>query len=310
MSEGAAGSVLALDGGQSGIRTLLVDESGTVVAESAHPGILTDRPVLPQLADVVAVALADAGRSVESFAGGISGLADDDTPEALLALVRPHGVQRVFMAHDSVTSYVGAIGAEPGVVTASGTGVVTLAVGVEKVCRVDGWGYLIGDAGSGFWIGRAALDAVMRAFDGRGPATSLTPLAEAEFGDLADAYLQLQADGLKVSRIARWAKVVSEHAGAGDEVCIEISRRAGEELAWSALTGLRLVGQHEVDEPLVSQVGNVFLNPLVEESFRRTVLATHAGARVVAPRGTGLAGASQLPTVGPDSALYGRIARA
>ncbi|WP_341476215.1 BadF/BadG/BcrA/BcrD ATPase family protein, partial [Cryobacterium zongtaii] len=56
----------------------------------------------------------------------------------------------------------------------AGTGVVTLAVGVHDVARIDGWGNLIGNAGSGYWIGRAALEAVMREYDGRGPVTVLT----------------------------------------------------------------------------------------------------------------------------------------
>ncbi|MDT3318074.1 hypothetical protein Q9S71_14695 [Microbacterium sp. KSW4-11] len=46
---------------------------------------------------------------------------------------------------------------------------MTLAVGDRDTARVDGWGWTMGDAGSGFWIGREALTAVMRAHDHRGP---------------------------------------------------------------------------------------------------------------------------------------------
>jgi len=302
-------SVLALDGGQSGMRTMLVVD-GQPVARGDHPGILTDRPVLPQLAAAVSRAVAQAGRGADAFACGVSGLADDDTPEGLLALISPMGFGRVFLAHDSVTSYLGALGTRPGVVTAAGTGVVTLAVGEQKVARVDGWGYLIGDAGSGYSIGRAALDAVMRAHDGRGPQTSLTEVALAEFGDLADAYLQLQGDELRVSRIARWATTVSEHAAAGDEVSREVSRAAGRELAWSAVTGLRVVGQADVDHPLVSTVGKVFLNPLVHEAFEHSVLEHLPTAQVTDAHSTGLDGAALLPSVDAGSALHERIARA
>ena len=45
-----------------------------------------------------------------------------------------------------------------------------------RAARSGGWGYLLGDEGGGFWIGRAALSAVVRQFDGRGPATLLTEM--------------------------------------------------------------------------------------------------------------------------------------
>ncbi len=53
------------------------------------------------------------------------------------------------------------------------------ASAATRVARVDGWGNIMGDAGSGYWIGREALDAVMRAYDGRGPQTALTDVVRA-----------------------------------------------------------------------------------------------------------------------------------
>ncbi|MGO7983376.1 BadF/BadG/BcrA/BcrD ATPase family protein, partial [Rhizobium johnstonii] len=81
---------------------------------------------------------------------GVSGLTSEQTePEALLSALRPFRVHTVNLAHDSATAYLGALGNANGVVVAAGTGVVTFAVGDRSVARVDGWGYLIGDAGSG-----------------------------------------------------------------------------------------------------------------------------------------------------------------
>ncbi|GAE70420.1 hypothetical protein JCM18909_3738 [Cutibacterium acnes JCM 18909] len=84
----------------------------------------------------------------------IIGARDDEDPIPVLHALKPFGVSRVLLAHDSITSYLGALGDQLGVVTASGTGVITLAVGRHNVARVDGWGYIIGDAGSAFWLGR------------------------------------------------------------------------------------------------------------------------------------------------------------
>ena len=84
----------------------------------------------------------------------------------------------------------------------------------------------MGDAGSGFWIGREALDAVMRAHDGRGPATALTAVVQGRWPDLEDAYVQLQSDPARVSVVAWFAETVAAHA-ATDEVAASHLRGRG-----------------------------------------------------------------------------------
>ena len=166
------GGSLAIDAGQSGIKVRHADAAGA--SEWSGPGIRTDLPLLPQLARVIEDAV-EAGRAFDVVGLGVSGLTSEESDAGyLLAAAVQHGVRAVHLAHDSITAYLGALGDDRGVVVASGTGVVTLAVGRTEVARVDGWGYLIGDAGSGYWLGRAALDAVMRAHDGRGEPTALT----------------------------------------------------------------------------------------------------------------------------------------
>lgn len=296
--------VLALDAGQTGIRTRLL-VPGQEPVEQEFDGVLTDRPVLPQLAQVARQAVGTVQGVV--LAVGSSGLTDDMQADALLGLLDGTGIREVRLAHDSVTSYLGALGNNPGVVVAAGTGVVTLAVGEHDVARVDGWGNILGDAGSGYWIGRAALEAVMRAHDGRGPATALTPLAlEAFDGDLEGAYMVLQADEHRVSHIAAWGRTVAELA-ATDEVCRTISERAGAELALSAVTGLRRVGQAEVPHPTVSTVGKVFVSPVLRKAFEDDVRAALPGARIVEPQGAGLDGAALLAEIAEESALSAHI---
>ncbi len=294
-------SLLALDGGQSGMRTTLQDGQGKRTGRN-FTGIRSDQPLLPQLRDIVLAAL-DGGH-VETAALGVSGLGHHDSAQQLKDLLGD-AVGTVLLAHDSTTSYLGALGPREGAVVASGTGAVTLAVGPTQVRRVDGWGHLLGDVGSGFWIGREALSAVLRAHDGRGEATGLTPQAVEEFGDLSQLYLQLQADPDRVARIASWARRVSELA-ASDAVCARISREAGEQLAGSVASGLMSVGA----DPVASTVGNVFLNPMVTSSFAAHLSERVPGVRIVPAAGTGLDGAATLPRVAPGSALDALVDRA
>lgn len=294
-------SVLALDGGQSGIRTLFSDAFGSHPGPS-FTGIRSDQPLLTQVSAIVASALDGAG--VDVVALGLSGLGDTDTADELHRLLGD-SAGSVLLAHDATTSFLGALGNREGAVVASGTGAVTLAVGPRSVRRVDGWGHLLGDAGSGFWIGRQALSAVLRAHDGRGPATALTGRAEDEFGDLNQLYLQLQADPGHVARIASWARLVSALA-ASDAVCERISRAAGQELAGSAVSGLLSVDAEKV----VGSVGNVFLNPLVASSFEEELRTLLPDVVVVPAAGSGLDGAALLVDVEPGSAIDALVDRA
>jgi N-acetylglucosamine kinase-like BadF-type ATPase len=286
---------LAVDAGQTGIRTRSGDD------EREFPGILTSEPLIPQLAGLI--------RGLGTFdvvSIGTTGLTAEETdPSGLRDLV---SAGQVLMAHDSVTSYLGALGDRRGAVVAAGTGVVTLAVGASAVARVDGWGNLIGDAGSGYWMGRAALDAVMRAHDGRGPETALTERVRAEFPDLEQAYIELQGDPGRVRRIAAYARVVAELAS-DDTVARRICEDAASELAHSVITGLERVGEAETDAPVVCAIGGVVRSDAVASPFAAALRARWARVGILDPLGEGIDGAARLPGVSADSALYGLIAR-
>jgi N-acetylglucosamine kinase-like BadF-type ATPase len=294
-----------LDAGQTNIK---VRHTGDRPTEWTAPGIRTDLPLLPQLSAVVETAISD-GWAFERLALGVSGLESGvEESQGLLAATERHGVQSVHIAHDSVTAFLGALGTGTGAVVASGTGVVTLAVGREAVARIDGWGHLIGDAGSGFWIGRAALDAVMRAHDGRGPATVLTAAVRTEFPDLERTYLELQADEDKVSRIAAYARAVATAAAEGDAVAASILAEAGRELAWSALAGLRRTGEAEAAAPQARGIGGVFAAERLAAAFTAEVRAALPNAEVAIGASHPLDGAQLLPEVDATSALAPRIA--
>ncbi|WP_350348270.1 BadF/BadG/BcrA/BcrD ATPase family protein [Agromyces sp. G08B096] len=300
-------AVLAIDAGQTGIKVRhLVDGTSE---EWAAPGIRTDLPLLPQLVDVLALAGARGVRA-EAVGVGVSGLTDRDADAgALLDAARALGARSVTLAHDSVTAYLGALGDERGVVTAAGTGVVTLAVGARDVARVDGWGNLMGDAGSGYWIGREALEAVMREVDGRGPATALTDAVRADFDDLESAYIELQAAPDRVQRIAAYARAVTALA-ADDRVAAAIVHRAARELALSAVTGLRRVGEDLAAAPEVRAVGGVFRSAHVAAGFEAAVRQVFPGAAIRVGTSDPLDGAARLLEVTEASALSRRLLRA
>jgi N-acetylglucosamine kinase-like BadF-type ATPase len=298
--------LLALDAGQTGIR--LRWEHGQERLEGSTSGVLTDRPLMPQLAEAIGAFVTWHRLSPTTVGVGTSGLV---TPEAteLLGLVERYGVRQVAVAHDATTSYLGALGDSAGVVIAAGTGVVTLAVGAVSVARVDGWGYLIGDAGSAFWIGRAGMDAAMRGFDGRGRMTPLTDRLREIFPDLSAAYVELQSDDRKVSRIASFAKVVDELADT-DAVAAGIMDAAAAELSESVLAGLHRVGLMTAEPPRVCALGQVLRSTHVRERFTSYLRMQWPRLALTEPLGNALHGAALLANLGEDSPLAALVARA
>ncbi|MDR6167250.1 glucosamine kinase [Microbacterium paludicola] len=298
--------VLAIDAGQSGIKVRAAAASG---GDLLFPGIRTGEPLLPQLASVVAETIARTGAPPDVVVAGISGLTDANADaDAMLALTAAHGVRRVVLAHDSTTSFLGALGDRRGAVVAAGTGVVTLAVGAETTARVDGWGWIMGDAGSGYWIGREALDAVMRAYDGRGPTTELTAAVSDRWPDLSQAYMSLQADPDRVRIVASFAAVVARAAVAGDAVAQDISVRAAHELAQSVRAAIAQVRTDEETFP-VCAIGGVFGSAPLLEAFTADLHTGDASVRLVDPVGVGIDGVmalADLDTAHPLAAVTHR----
>lgn len=295
---------LFMDAGQSGVRTRLAE-----VALPELPGVRTSLPVVPQIAAAARQALADAGAIATGLAVGSTALRSTASAGELLALLTDIGITQVALAHDSVTSHLGALRGQRGAIVAAGTGCVAFAIGATSVARVDGWGNIVGDAGSGFWIGRAGIDAVLRAHDGRGPATALADVAKLDFPDIEAAYLDIQNDPGYVKRVAAYAKTVADLA-ATDQVCAAIIDHAAAELAQSAVVALRRVDEDKVACTRVSIQGKIFLNDRLRTRFDQLIHDAIPGAGAVPPQGDGLDGASLLFDLADDSPLRAHVSYA
>lgn len=290
---------LALDAGQTGVRTLLT--AGEQRISQQHPGVKTDSELFPQLAAIVDTAL-EGVTSPVSLSIGMTGLTAAQSKPAELLSLMPPVVTQVFLAHDSITGFLGSMGTENGTVTAVGTGVVTLAVGEKEMARVDGWGNLIGDAGSAYWIGRAGLDAGMRVYDGRIPESSLLSLVTDNFSHPEEAYIQLQTSHDRVSRIASFAQQVIEHAQE-DAVARAIVEEAGRELAISAVTGARRVGLLETSSPRFSWAGNMMKAEILKDAFLSSVADAVPHAVFAEPLAEPIDGVAVMEHLAEDSPL-------
>jgi len=131
-----------------------------------------------------------------------------------------------------------------GVGVISGTGSIAYGRMPDgREARAGGWGYLMGDEGSGYAIGLAGLQAVAQAADGRGPDTLLTGklLARWNLRKPWDMVGQVYRTGLGRIEIAALAELVLATAAAGDEVACAIEERAANDLAAQAAAVVRLL---------------------------------------------------------------------
>ncbi len=296
-------ALLAIDAGQTGIRSVLELDGKKITKD--FDGLRTDLELFPQLAAVVSGALGAARISKSEpviVAIGMTGLTKTNSkPEQLLQILDEQ-VHSLYLAHDSVSGFLGSIGLVTGVMTAVGTGVVTMGVGATKCARVDGWGNLIGDAGSAYWIGRAGLEAGMKSFDGRAPKSALLEIVTKNFPNPEDAYIELQTDENRVSRIARFARAVIEAADT-DAAAKEIVLQAARELALSAVTAARQTETDSEAAPRFSWAGNVMQAKLLREEFANEIKKSLPSAQVIEPIGQPIDGVALLSQIPSDSPL-------
>jgi N-acetylglucosamine kinase-like BadF-type ATPase len=294
---------LALDAGQTGVRTLLIDGDSRSLQQ--FPGVKTDRELFPQLAEFITTSLEGVNTPV-SLSIGMTGLTAAQSKPAELLELLPVNVRDVSLAHDSITGFLGALGTQMGIVTAVGTGVVTLGVGETDMVRIDGWGNLIGDAGSAYWIGRAGLEAGMRVYDGRIPSSSLLSLLTENFSHPEEAYIELQTSNDRVARIASYARRVIELAE-DDEEARRIVNAAGQELALSAVTAAQRVGLRDSDSPLFSWVGNVMKAEMLKDAFVSGVVNAVPQAQFVSPLAEPIEGVALMTSLPEASPLRASI---
>jgi N-acetylglucosamine kinase-like BadF-type ATPase len=183
--------VIGIDAGGTKTVCLLADDRGLIVSEGRGPGanlhVAGELGVERVLHEVMEDAIGDRGVTPAAICLGIAGVDRDDEARTVRAIMHRIAQQsRVLVVNDALIALVAGAQDAPGIVIIAGTG--SIAYGRNQrgeVARAGGWGHMIGDEGSGYWIGREALAAVMRAADGRGPATGLSADVLAHF-DIAD----------------------------------------------------------------------------------------------------------------------------
>ncbi|RLF19973.1 MAG: hypothetical protein DRZ82_03765 [Thermoprotei archaeon] len=212
--------------------------------------------------------------------------------------------EKKILVHDAIIALMGATAGRPGVVVIAGTGSVAAGMNERgEYTRVGGWGPILGDEGSAYYIAREALAAVLKSYDGREEETMLTSelLKAMNLREVEDIVNKIYVEKVGVTYIASLAPVVTKCASLGDRVALRIIRRAAKELAELIIAVAKKLKMTEYEFSIalvggVFKAGDLIIKPLYEEVKRvapkakiiEPMLPPCAGALIMALREGGI----------------------
>ena len=264
---------LGIDAGGTQTRWALVDSAGEIAGEGAVGGFSAvqargaERPSVVAILEELARSVLEVGKPARVHAGLTGFGGDGDTLRALIAA--PLGVDpaAVTIGSDIETLYLDMFAPDAGYVVYAGTGSVAAFIDASgELHRVGGRGVTVDDAGSGFWIGRAALRKVWRAEE-ENPGSSRSSALAAELFALVGGpdWADTRRYVYEGSRgdVGRLALAVARSADR-DEDAREILRMSGRELARLA----RIMSGRFGPRPVAVTGRAAALHPLIMETMR------------------------------------------
>ena len=294
---------IGVDGGGTTTRAVVIDGESRVVMSRAQSGSsnlynLGLDGAARNIALAVEGALSEAGVDLSQIATlgfGLAGVVSQTEKELWKNALQSLYGARVTVDEDVAAALVGAFGPDElrrgCAVLIAGTGANCFGQNAKGArARADGWGPMLGDRGSGFWLGESAIRAAVAAFDGASAPTILTSalLAHFEATSLGALCEIVYARDFGRERIAAFVPRVLEAARAGDEIAAQLLVESGAQLGRTAravltelsVTQLALTGGLLENSPEVRASLAELLGPSVE---------------LVTPRFEAVVGAALLP---------------
>jgi N-acetylglucosamine kinase-like BadF-type ATPase len=275
---------IGIDGGGTKTTAAICTEQGHIVGSAtADSSNILSRPwgeveqTLRQLIDEV-IEQAGAHRDeIETLLFGLAGADRPQVKQLILTAFEYDFLDRIEVDSDAIPALYSGTWGGPGVVLISGTGSISYGLTTSgKRYRVGGWGYLVGDEGSGYDLGAQAVRAVLREFDGRGVRTMLTELLMAHFAinRVEELIQRLYGAANPRKELAEVSVLVERAAERGDEVALSLVQKAADALIELAVTCLE-----KTKEPLpVVLAGGLLASDTL---LRRKVLAASSFTGVI-----------------------------
>ena len=284
--------IIGIDGGGTKTIGILTTETGQHLAEvqsgPANYHVVGEAKTRSVLEDIVGELYDKAGippTRVVRFCLGMAGLGRAADREVIGRICDELGISKNrILTHDAHIALVGGTEKQEGVIVISGTGAIAYGINAHgKEARASGWGYLLGDEGSGYDIAMKGLRAVARAADGRGDPTELTNrilnrLERNEPGELIRWVHAASRD-----TIAQLAEIVFDTARTPDAVAECIVDEAADELVCAAAS---VIEQLKFAEPfdIILSGGNFIHQAMFVDKLRHRFEKIQPEASVQLPK--------------------------
>lgn len=221
------GRLAGIDAGGSATRVIVLAGGSVCPRPDAPP---MNAVITPDVAGRLLPLITSA--SCDAAGIGLPGVRTSGTgPELSRVLTERAGIP-VRVTDDGVTSVLGAFGGEPGIVVHAGTGSGARGWDGTRWAHAGGHGYLLGDEGSAYWLGRAAVSAALRWLDGNGGSSALHDAVTAAAGcSLPGLARKIYNDPSERVFVTGLAPVLASVAASGDAVALSLCEEAASELA-------------------------------------------------------------------------------
>lgn len=222
--------LVGIDGGGTSCRAAVADATGRILGrgKAGYANIMTaPDAALANIAKATHAALAEAGlsedhaRNAEAFLG----LAGNNVENTVAYILPRLPFARSIIESDSLIALQGALGDGDGAVAILGTGTIYIARKGKHIAYVGGWGFHLGDLGSGGRLGQMALQESLLAYDRIMPQTPMTTALLAEFDNDPQKMVAF-SQRAKPGDYGRYAPRIFEYAESGDEAATRILQQS------------------------------------------------------------------------------------
>ncbi|RKQ32524.1 N-acetylglucosamine kinase [Oceanobacillus halophilus] len=284
---------IGMDGGGTKTQCVIGDEKGQILAMSigestniqsnSHTHV---KAVLFRLIDEV-IRESDSNEShIETLYLCLSGSGRAKDRETIEDFFKGTIYENILsIENDAIAALAAGTWGEPGIVIIAGTGSIAYGINPSKMdaIRVGGWGYLFGDEGSGYWIGKRAIQSVLKAYDGRGDVTELSHIIKDYFRikEVPELISVIHGDPNPRLKIASAAPLVLNAAERSDPVAKNIIHEAMENLI-NLVDSTKQRMQSRDKWPIVIH-GGLFSNSFFREQFMSKLKSSMGDVTLIQP---------------------------
>lgn len=254
--------ILGIDGGGTKTEVAISSETGEIISRAySGPSNWTTTPkkiakeniiegiesALKQVPDI----------KIDLISAGVAGVSKRELEmrEFLLSL---NIAKDVIVTTDAHIALAGALLDTEGVIVIAGTGSIGYGRRNDLEKRTGGWGYLLGDEGSAYDVGRRGIIASLKAYDGREEETILLDMfyEYMGYGDI-EALVKIIYERAK-DTISGFAKYVVKAGEMGDKVALSILESAAYELSLLGISTAEGIGYRREDKFNLAYTGGFF----------------------------------------------------